>query len=354
MSESRANQPSPAPSSAWHAQSLTPAIWSKFRALAAASRAMLQQRRDWKASKPIHAKADTYLRAGRQVSGSAGRRMRRGAGAGAAGAPADGAGAAGCHGRQCARRRAIVTATAATDRARRPDDRDRRRRHAAVCRRPGGRARHTAAGHQSRPPRLSDRRAAAGHGELRSMRCSPGDCEADRAPLLQARLLSPRRRRSARASRSTTWCSIGSRPAACSISRPASMAATSIPTAATAWWSRPPPARPPTRSPAAARSSIRGSNVLVVAPICPHTLSDRPIVVPGDSRIDIRLIGQQRCQRAGDLRCRQCSASSSRRPAARSRRPAARSRCCIRPATTTSVCCAPSCTGVSAAWRHER
>jgi NAD+ kinase len=33
-------------------------------------------------------------------------------------------------------------------------------------------------------------------------------------------------------------------------------------------------------------------NVLVVAPISPHTLSDRPIVVPGASSIDIRLIGQ--------------------------------------------------------------
>jgi NAD+ kinase len=33
-------------------------------------------------------------------------------------------------------------------------------------------------------------------------------------------------------------------------------------------------------------------NVLVVAPISPHTLSDRPIVVPGESRIDIRLSGQ--------------------------------------------------------------
>jgi len=32
-------------------------------------------------------------------------------------------------------------------------------------------------------------------------------------------------------------------------------------------------------------------NVLVVAPICPHTLSDRPILVPGDSRIDIHLTG---------------------------------------------------------------
>ena len=29
-------------------------------------------------------------------------------------------------------------------------------------------------------------------------------------------------------------------------------------------------------------------DVLVMAPICPHTLSDRPIVVPGDARIEIR------------------------------------------------------------------
>jgi NAD+ kinase len=33
-------------------------------------------------------------------------------------------------------------------------------------------------------------------------------------------------------------------------------------------------------------------NVLVVAPICPHTLSDRPILVPGESKVDIRLSGQ--------------------------------------------------------------
>lgn len=32
-------------------------------------------------------------------------------------------------------------------------------------------------------------------------------------------------------------------------------------------------------------------DVLVVAPISPHTLSDRPIIVPGSSRIDIRLDG---------------------------------------------------------------
>jgi NAD+ kinase len=29
-------------------------------------------------------------------------------------------------------------------------------------------------------------------------------------------------------------------------------------------------------------------NVLVMAPICPHTLADRPIVVSGDSHIEIR------------------------------------------------------------------
>ncbi len=33
-------------------------------------------------------------------------------------------------------------------------------------------------------------------------------------------------------------------------------------------------------------------DVLVMAPICPHTLSDRPIVVPGDVRIEIRSMGR--------------------------------------------------------------
>ena len=33
-------------------------------------------------------------------------------------------------------------------------------------------------------------------------------------------------------------------------------------------------------------------DVLVMAPICPHTLSDRPIVVPGDSRIEVRPMGR--------------------------------------------------------------
>ena len=33
-----------------------------------------------------------------------------------------------------------------------------------------------------------------------------------------------------------------------------------------------------------------GLDVLVVAPICPHTLSDRPIVVPGRADIEVRLV----------------------------------------------------------------
>jgi len=33
-------------------------------------------------------------------------------------------------------------------------------------------------------------------------------------------------------------------------------------------------------------------SVLVVVPICPHTLSDRPIIIPGNSTIEIRLTGR--------------------------------------------------------------
>ena len=51
-------------------------------------------------------------------------------------------------------------------------------------------------------------------------------------------------------------------------------------------------------------------DVLVMAPICPHTLSDRPIVVPGDSRIEVRSmargtgLAEVTCDgaRLGDLR----------------------------------------------------
>ena len=33
-------------------------------------------------------------------------------------------------------------------------------------------------------------------------------------------------------------------------------------------------------------------NVLLMVPICPHTLSDRPIVIPGDAKVEINLISQ--------------------------------------------------------------
>jgi len=39
-------------------------------------------------------------------------------------------------------------------------------------------------------------------------------------------------------------------------------------------------------------------NALVLAPICPHTLSDRPIVIPGTSRTEIRLREQESDQAA--------------------------------------------------------
>ncbi len=45
-------------------------------------------------------------------------------------------------------------------------------------------------------------------------------------------------------------------------------------------------------------------NVLVMAPICPHTLADRPIVVSGDSRIEIRSLDRGPRPRPGGLRRR--------------------------------------------------
>ena len=42
-------------------------------------------------------------------------------------------------------------------------------------------------------------------------------------------------------------------------------------------------------------------NVLLMVPICPHTLSDRPIVVPGDAQVEIALIAQG--QGRADVTC---------------------------------------------------
>ncbi len=81
--------------------------------------------------------------------------------------------------------------------------------------------------------------------------------------------------------------------------------------AATAWSWPPPPARPAYALSCGGPIVDPRLDVLVVAPICPHTLSDRPIVVAGDSRIDIRLDRPARCQRAGHLRCQRARANSS-------------------------------------------
>jgi NAD+ kinase len=43
-------------------------------------------------------------------------------------------------------------------------------------------------------------------------------------------------------------------------------------------------------------------SVLVMTPVCPHTMSDRPIIVGGDSRIEIRLREQESQSRA-DVTC---------------------------------------------------
>ena len=90
-------------------------------------------------------------------------------------------------------------------------------------------------------------------------------------------------------------------------------------------------------------------DVLVLAPICPHTLSDRPIVVSARSEIEIRLIERSRHPRAGHLRRRRARRD---RPGDRLEiavRDRSASRCCIRPGTITTACCAPSSTGVAAA-----
>jgi NAD+ kinase len=42
-------------------------------------------------------------------------------------------------------------------------------------------------------------------------------------------------------------------------------------------------------------------NVLLMVPICPHTMSDRPIMVPGDAKIEINLF--ERGEGRADVTC---------------------------------------------------
>ena len=63
-------------------------------------------------------------------------------------------------------------------------------------------------------------------------------------------------------------------------------------------------------------------DVLVIAPISPHTLSDRPIVIGRDSRIEMRLVERSAYARAGHLRRHAARRPRRRFAARRSSRPA--------------------------------
>jgi hypothetical protein len=89
-------------------------------------------------------------------------------------------------------------------------------------------------------------------------------------------------------------------------------------------------------------------DAITLVPICPHTLSDRPIVIRADSRIEIRVLERPGHPRRGRLRRRPLGELAA---GARLRVRAAREQVMlIHPAgTTISACCAPSCTGAAAA-----
>ncbi len=89
-------------------------------------------------------------------------------------------------------------------------------------------------------------------------------------------------------------------------------------------------------------------DVLVVVPICPHTLADRPIVVSRQSTISVIL--HERYDTRAQVTCDGVVFGELRpRTSCRLLPVRIASRCCIRPATTISACCAPSCTGAAAA-----
>ena len=89
-------------------------------------------------------------------------------------------------------------------------------------------------------------------------------------------------------------------------------------------------------------------DALVLAPICPHTLSDRPIVVRSSSTIEVRLV--ERPDTQAQVTCDGVSlgelAPGEKLVIAPGRHAA--SRCCIRRITTTTASCARSCAGAAA------
>ena len=88
-------------------------------------------------------------------------------------------------------------------------------------------------------------------------------------------------------------------------------------------------------------------DVWVLAPISPHTLSDRPIVVRAGSKIALRM--SDRFESRAQVTCDgTASAIWSKATICMSRAPMRKSRCCIRRDMTTTGCCAPSCIGAAA------
>jgi NAD+ kinase len=92
-------------------------------------------------------------------------------------------------------------------------------------------------------------------------------------------------------------------------------------------------------------------DALLLVPICPHTLSNRPLVIAGDSRIELRICDfeadQVRLTCDGQVDLPLVDGTPIRIRAAASVRS-----CCIPAATITTASCAPSSAG--AATRADR
>ena len=218
-------------------------------------------------------------------------------------------------------------------------DRDRRRRHVAARRSQRRRARGAARRHQSRPPRLSDRRVARAHAATRSTRFSPATISPSAGSCWPRARIAP----AGDALFALNDIVLQKGDTGRLLDFTTEVDGTYVNThrgdgliVAT-----------PTGSTAYALSCggpIIQPNVdaLVMVPICPHTLSDRPLVL-AELEHDSRHARQRRRQRsARRLRRRAARAHGCRRRsddlAGRSRP----SRCCIRASTTTTSSCARS------------
>jgi hypothetical protein len=85
-------------------------------------------------------------------------------------------------------------------------------------------------------------------------------------------------------------------------------------------------------------------DVWVLAPICPHTLSDRPIVVRAGSKIQVRM--SDRFESRAQVTCDGTAIGGLEQ--GDNLYVEGKSPCCIRRAMTTTGCCAPSCIGAGA------